>query len=84
MVTATAKEDRLGQCILEVPESKRDEIRQQRSNYREAVVDYFIKYSPFASWGWLAGELYHWEEHEALSAIMLFIKRTPGECVYTL
>ena len=64
--------------------NKRNKIRQQRSNYREAVVDYFVKYSPFASWSWLAGTLYYHEEHEALSAVKKFIKRALGECVYTL
>ena len=84
MVTATVKENRLGRNILGVPGSKREEIRQQKSNYREGVVEYFIKYSPFASWSWLASGLYYWEEHEALSAVKKFIKRTPGECAYTL
>ena len=76
MTTASVKEDELGQYILCFPWSKEEEIQ---SNYRESVIDYFIKYSPFASWTWLAGRLYYCEEHEALSAVKMFIKGTRGK-----
>ena len=83
MTTISVEEDKLGD-ILTVPGNKREEIQQQRSNYRQAVIDYFIKYSPYASWTWLAGKLYYEKEHDALSAVKKFIKGTRGKCVYTL
>ena len=82
MATASVKEDKLGDDILLVPPSKREEIRQQRSKYRESIINYYMFYSPYASWTWLAGRLYYLEEHEALSAVKKFIKGTRGKCVY--
>ena len=78
MATASVQEDILGQYILYLLHIK----RQQKSSYRQAVIDYFIKYSPYASWTWLASRLYWREEHEALSAVKKFIKRTRGKCVH--
>ena len=84
ITTASVEEVELGHYILLVPLSKHEEIQQQKSNYRESLIDYFIKYSPYASWTWLAGRLYYRERHEALSAVKKFIKGTRGKCVYTL
>ena len=70
---ATVNEGTLGE-ILDLPFSKRSE--------RSKMIEYFIKYSPYASWSWLAGRLYYYEKHEALSAVRKFIKRTVGKCVY--
>ena len=86
MVTATLDDDQLGVC-LRVPDSIQKEIREKTSTsaeYREGVIEYSIHYSPYATWSDLAGELYFNEYHEALVAARRFIKRTPGECVYTL
>ena len=86
MVTATVKDHQLGDC-LHVPYSKRDEIREKTSTsaeYREGLINYFIQYSPYATWSDLSGELYRCEYPEAVVAARRFIKRTPGKCVYTL
>ena len=71
--TATVDVDTLCRVLL-LPPSKRSE--------RSKIIECFIKYSPYASWSWLAGKLYYKEEHEALSAARKFIKRTVGKCVY--
>ena len=71
--TATVDEDTLGN-VLSLPRSKRSE--------RSKMIEYFVKYSPYASWSLLAGRLYCEEEHEALSAARKFIKGTVGKCVY--
>lgn len=86
MVTATLTDDQLGDC-LQVPYAIQDEIREKASTsveYRERVIEYAIQYSPYATWGDLAGQLYYRECPEALAAARRFIKRTPGKCVYTL
>ena len=71
--TATVDEGTLGN-VLHPPPSKRSE--------RSKMIEYFIKYSPYASWSSLAGRLYYEEKHEVLSAARKFIKETVGECVY--
>ena len=71
--TATVSEDTLG-GVLEQPRSKRSE--------KSKMIEYFIKYSPYASWSFLAGRLYYKREHEALPAARKFIKGTVGKCVY--
>ena len=73
--TATVSEDTLGN-VLNLPRSKLSE--------RLRMMEYFIKYSPYASWSFLAGGLYYRGEHEALSAARKFIKGTVGKCVYVL
>ena len=86
MVTATVKDDRLG-YYLDVPSSKQREIREKTSTsaeYREGLINYFIQYSPYATWSDLSGQLYSEECPEAVAAARRFIKRTPGKCVYTL
>ena len=86
MVTATVKDDQLGDC-LDVSPSERDEIREKTSTsaeYREGLINYFIQYSPYATWSGLSGRLYRYEHPEAVAAARRFIKRTPGKCVYTL
>ena len=49
---------------------------------RSEMINYFIKYSSYASWSLLAGRLYYCEEDEALSTARKFIKATVGKCVY--
>ena len=83
-VTATVDDVALA-GILEVPGFIQDEIRKKTStsaDFREGVIEYYMQYSPRATWGELAGELYHWECGEGLAAARKFIKRTPGKCVY--
>ena len=85
MVTTTVDDDELAEYILEVPRSIRDEIREKTStsaDFREGAIEYYIQYSPKATWGELAGRLYYWKCGEALTAARRFIKRTPGKCVY--
>jgi hypothetical protein len=86
MVTATVNDDKLlAEDILHVPKSIRHEIREKTStsaDFREGVIEYYVQYSPQATWGELAGQLYCRECHEALAAARRFIKRIPGKCVY--
>ena len=72
--TATVNEYKLGDDVLSLPPSKQSE--------RSKIIEYFVKYSPYASWSRLAGRLYYEEEHEALSAARKFIKGIVGKCVY--
>ena len=82
----TVEKDKLRDS-LSIPRNKGRELQQQSSTtaeYRERLIDYFLKYSEFASWSDLAGRLYYFEQHEAVAAARRFIKGTPGKCVYTL
>ena len=83
MVIATVNDDTLANDILRVPDSILDEIREKIStsaDFREGAIEYYIQYSPQATWGELAGKLYRQECHEALATARRFIKRTPGKC----
>lgn len=87
MVTATVDDDKLARDILHGPNSIQYDVRGKPStsaDFRERVIEYYIHYSPYATWAGLAGELYYWECGEASGAARRFIKRTPGKCVYTL
>ena len=87
MVTATVDDNKLVDDILFMPGFILDEIREKTStsaDFRAGVIEYYIQYSPYATWAGLAGELYYKEYGEALAAARRFIKRTPGKCVYTL
>jgi hypothetical protein len=80
-VVATVGEDELG-FVLDVPRSKREEFRQQSSttaDYRQRLIDYFIKYSPWAGWSDLASRLYRYEQPAAVEAARAFITQTPGK-----
>ena len=86
MVTATVYGDELTYNILQVPDSILYEIREKTStsaDFREGAIEYYIQYSPRATWAQLAGWLYYQECGEALAAARRFIKRIPGKCVYT-
>jgi hypothetical protein len=85
-VTATVPLEggELGERILLVPESKHKEIHWQSSTAaeeRERLIHYYLNYSEYASWGHLAGRLYHRQHHDALSAARRFTKTEPGESV---
>ena len=85
MVTATVDHDELANNILLVPSFLRGKIRGKIStsaDFRKGVIEYYIQYSPYATWAELAGLLYYWEYGEALVAARRFIKRTTGKCVY--
>ena len=43
-----------------------------------AMLQYFLKNVPMASWQKVAGALYYWEEEMALQAAMKFLTVTPG------
>ena len=84
MVTASLDDNKLA-GILQVPDSIWDKIREKTStsaDFREGVIEYYVQYSPRATWGQLAGRLYYIEYREALDAARRFIERTPGKCVY--
>ena len=80
-VVATVGDDKVG-SVLNVAESKREEFKQCSSTtaeYRERLIEYFIKYSPWASWSDLAGSLYYRNQPEAVAAAKTFITQTPGK-----
>ena len=80
-VVATVGDDKLG-GVLNVAGSKREEFRQQSSTtaeYRERLIEYFNKYSHWASWSGLAGRLYYYDQPEAVAAARTFITQTPGK-----
>ena len=85
MVTATVDDYKLAEFILQVPGSIQYEIREKTStsaDFREGAIEYYIQYSPRATWAELAGRLYLMECGEALAAARRYIERTPGKCVY--
>ena len=85
MVTATVHDGDLARYILLVPDSILIRGKMSTSaDFRERAIEYYIQYSPYATWAGLAGRLYYKECGEALAAARRFIKRTPGKCVYTL
>ena len=69
--------------MLTVSSSKLRELQQQETDddISETIVKYFIEYSPYASWNFIAGRLYYLEQPTALSLARTFINQTPGECV---
>ena len=72
---------------LLVPERKLEEIQQQSSTVtqvREGLINYFIKYSEYASWTDLTNSLYEDEHHEAVAAAKTFIKQTPGKYIHVV
>ena len=83
MVTATVGDNGLA-GVLQVPFSIQGEIREKTStsaDFREGAIEYYVQYSPRATWAELAGRLYLMKCGEALAAARRFIKRTPGKCV---
>ena len=82
MVTATVNPGLLVEDILQLPYS----IQHQNitsADYEERAMEYYLQYSPQATWAELAGELYCRECGEAVAAARRFIKRTPGKCECT-
>ena len=80
-VVATVGENELG-AVLNVAMSKMEEFRQQSSttaDYRQRLINYFIKYSPWASWSELAGWLYLYDQPKAVGEARAFITQTPGK-----
>ena len=62
--------------------SKREEFHKQSSTaveYRNKVVDYFLKYSHNTSWSDVSSLLYGSEHDEAVEEARKFIKGTSGE-----
>ena len=80
-VVTTLGEDKLGD-ILDVPGSKREEFRQHSSttaDYRQRLIDHFIKCSHYADWSDLTSRLYLYEQPAAGEAARAFITQTPGK-----
>ena len=81
-VVATGGENKL-EAVLDVPGSKREEFQQQSStiaDYRQRLIEYFVKYSPWASWSDLGSSLYYKEQPAAVEAARAFITQTTGKC----
>ena len=63
---------------LDVPHSKREEIRQQSSTEREkslALGDYWVNTAPDASWERLARVLYLLGEHRAAAVTKQYLQQ---------
>ena len=72
---------------LFLPGRKQEEIQKQSSivaQVREGLINYFIKYSEYASWTDLANSLYEDELHEAVATAKTFIKQTPGKYIHVV
>ena len=66
---------------LAVPPRKLEEMQQQSSpvsDQREALINYYIELSEWASWTDLANSLYHEGQNEAVATAKAFIKKSPG------
>ena len=61
--------------VLRIPLHWQNRIRIEYCTYSEkrqkqAMVEWWLQYSPHASWNWLAGQLYFHEEWTALKAVL--------------
>ena len=68
--------------VLEVPNTKMNEVRQQSASdeeRREGLVKYYMDTSPNASWEDLGGKLLSWGEEAAMEEVKVHIKPTQGE-----
>ena len=71
---------------LDVPGSKRDEIRQQHSSLAQKCVvfaRYCTHFLPRFSWAMFGGALYYCDERKALKEARRYIKRDEGK-LYTM
>ena len=67
--------------ILETPDPKWEELRRQHpdhSQLRTALVEYYLKTHPQASWGHIAGECLYRGKDSALQAAKEWIKHDKG------
>ena len=72
----------LGRYVLELPGTKRDEVRQQSASVeerREGLVKYYMDTHPNASWEGLGGRLLYVQEEAAMEEVKVHIKPTEGE-----
>ena len=72
----------LGMYVLEVPATKRGEVRQQSASdeeRREGLVKYYVDTHPNASWEHLGGKLLRRGEDAAMEEVKVHIKSTEGE-----
>ena len=84
----TVNVGRLGRYILEVPDAKQHEVKQQSAGVeerREGLVKYYMDTFPYASWEHLGGRLLNFRQEAALEEVKVHIKPTEGEyMVYPL
>ena len=65
---------------LDVPESKRKEIREQHQSQQLASLSaYIVQFIPGISWAVIAGSLYYCCEERALQAAKRYTKREEGK-----
>ena len=58
-----------------------DRLRAQHANdadYRTALVEHYLKTSPYTSWGHLGGGCLYWEEESALSVCQRNVQHDEG------
>lgn len=70
---------------LRISDERHDKLEGQHSSpdqRREAGISWWLSVSPDASWQYLAGKLYNWEEKKsALEAVMEFVHIQTGMCL---
>ena len=67
------------EAVLWIPSSVRR--RGSEEERRVKYIDYFLRFSPYASWECIGGQLLYWEEDTALQAVKGHIKPKEGEYV---
>ena len=81
VLAAVRTVQKLGDYVIEVPDTKVEEVRQQSASdeeRREGLVRYFLHAHPNASWEWLGGELLRCEEDAAVQNVKVHIKLYEG------
>ena len=79
-VLSSVSVDQLVGCLL-LPYSVMENIFDhcfEEKQQRDQLIHYWRNSSPYASWAWLAGQLYIEEETTALKAAKQFVQRAPG------
>ena len=71
----------LGNCLsipLRVKENILSVIHYDSMEQKSRLIHYWVNFSPFASWNWLAGRLYYWDERTALEASLRYVQKISG------
>lgn len=82
VVLSSVKQTNALECCLDIPSSVMKEIQQSKpteDQCREEMTKYWLEFSPFATWDWLAGSLYQHEEETALRTVKPFLRHISGK-----
>ena len=73
--------------VCKVPSHRQRQIKIEHSTEakrRQAMVEWWLHHSPHASWKWMAGQLYYFQELTALEAVLQYTLKAAGTNVYRL